>query len=511
MENPYDRIPYLGRSHQQTHIEKIACIPFLFDIPFPDIHKARVLELGCGDGSNLINMAYTLPNATFIGIDGSLVQIERGLESIALADLNNIMLFHADLMEIEQSLGSFDYIICHGVYSWVPPQIREHILSLCAQLLSPEGIAYISYNALPGWRMFGMVRDMMRYHVRNIPEDHKKVEQSIAMLQFVGQHIVDPLDPYGAFVRETMNQLTHSSSEYIFHEYLEEFNQALYFHEFVESLTPHKLQYLGDTDFNTMNNLHFPEQTQDILNDISGNIYELEQYMDFLRNRRFRCDLIVHDNRELEREVTLDPFTKGFFTLSIFHSHEENISPEEIVQDILDNTYIESQNKSIAEIPIFTHSIRSLFEAWPHYLSFQQLCTIVETKCAFPLQEQEQVEIAGLLQTLLLRNTIELHLYQPTIAISITQTPCVSPVARAQIRYQNSISNQHHTMLGLKDPWMSTLLPFIDGNNSIETLCAIMSIHCAEDPILFPEGINMCAEKLNEFLYILWQKGVLVS
>ena len=139
--------------------------------------------------------------------------------------------------------------------------------------------------------------------------------------------------------------------------------------------------------------------------------------MDFLRNRRFRFDVIVHDNRGLEREVTLETFTKGFFTLSIFHSHEENLSPEEIVQDILDNTYIESQNKSIADIPIFAHSIRSLLEAWPQYLSFQQLCTKVEEKRAYSLQKQERVDIAGLLQTLLLRNTIEIHLVNHTLLL----------------------------------------------------------------------------------------------
>ena len=511
MENPYDRIPYLGRSHQQTHIEKIACIPFLFDIPFPNIHNARVLELGCGDGSNLLNMAYSLPESSFLGIDGSAVQIERGQESIVISGIENLELIHCDLLEVDSTLGTFDYIICHGVYSWVPPHVRAAILNICSKLLSPKGIAYVSYNALPGWRMFSMVREMMRYHVRHIPEDLKKTEQSIAMLQFVGQHIVDPVDAYGSFIRETMEHLSHSTSEYIFHEYLEEHNQAFYFHEFVDSLHEYNLQYLGNTDFNTMNNLHFPEETQDILNEISSNIHNLEQYMDFLRFRRFRCDLLTHNNRELEREVTLNPFTKGYFTLSAFHTQDENLTPKDIFEDILENTFIESQQRTLKDIPIFAYTIQSLFENWPKYIHFDEICHYIQEKIPNNFSQEDQVEVAALLQTLLLRNTIELHLFQPIVATELSSTPCASPVARAQIRYQFSISTQHHTMIALKDIWMRKILPYIDGTHTFEQLCSLMLEFALEDSSLQDQEESSHEVKLQEFLYILLQKGVLVS
>ena len=116
--------------------------------------------------------------------------------------------------------------------------------------------------------------------------------------------------------------------------------QAFYFHEFVDSLQEYNLQYLGNTDFNTMNNLHFPEETQNILDEISGDIHSLEQYMDFLRFRRFRCDLLTHNHQELVREVTLNPFANGYFTLSAFHAQDENLTPKDIVEDILENTFI---------------------------------------------------------------------------------------------------------------------------------------------------------------------------
>jgi len=511
MDNSYDRIPYLGRAHQQTHIEKIATIPHMFGLDYPSIYGARVLELGCGDGTNLLNMAFMLPETTFVGVDGSSVQIERGIESLHLAKLKNIELLHSDLMAVHADLGIFDYIICHGVYSWVPEHIRKHILTLCQQLLAPQGIAYISYNALPGWRMFGMIRDMMRYHVRNIDDDSRKIEQSIAMLQFVGQHQLDPFSNYGSFIREQMNHLSKSTSEYLFHEYLEECNQAFYFHEFVEEITNFNLQYLGETDFTSMNNLYYPPHTQEILNDISNNIHSLEQYMDFLRFRRFRCSLITHDSHTINREVTLDPFTDAYFTLTSLHSYEYTLPSQTILENLFCNVYIESHQKNLGDIPLFRYCLESIFEAWPQYAHFTKICEQIERKRQSPLNEQERVEVAALLQTLLLRNELNIHLFQPQIAEEISKKPQASPIARAQIRYQHSICTQHHTMISLQDRWTRLLLPLLDGEHTIEALLHHLRTHFHNDPILFTEETDFCEEKLQEFLNILWKRGVLIS
>jgi len=511
MDNPYDRIPYLGRAHQQTHIEKIATIPHMFGLKYPSIHRTRVLELGCGDGTNILNMAYMLPNSDFVGIDGSNVQIERGRKSKEIAGLKNIRLIHSDLRKIGTELGMFDYIICHGVYSWVPEPVRKHILNICKKQLQPNGIAYISYNALPGWRMFGMIRDMMRYHVRNIDDDSRKIEQSIAMLQFVGQHQLDPLSSYGSFVREQMNHLSKSTSEYLFHEYLEDCNQAFYFHEFVDDIANVGLQYLGETDFTSMNNIHYPAQTQELLNEISNNIHSLEQYMDFLRFRRFRCSLLTHDNLSINREVTLDPFTDAHFTLTSLHSYEYNLPSRDILNNLLKHVYIDSHNKHLNEIPIFAQCLTSIFEAWPKYIHFNDICAQVEKKQELELTQQERVEIAALLQTLILQNEMSIHLLQPEIAASISDTPKASPLSRAQIRYQNGISTQHHTMISLRDSWTHTLLPFLDGEHNIKDLLSLMEKHHKEANEPESDNSKNPEEQLHSFLQILWQRGVLIA
>src|SRR5207247_7326990 len=119
----------------------------------------RVLEIGCASGGNLLPMAEALPEASFLGIDLSERQINEGQQAIAALGLGNVELRHLNVLEIGPDFGLFDYIVCHGVYSWVPPVARDKILEVCRKNLAPNGVAYVSYNTLPGWHMRGMIRD----------------------------------------------------------------------------------------------------------------------------------------------------------------------------------------------------------------------------------------------------------------------------------------------------------------------------------------------------------------
>src|SRR5262249_49773642 len=121
----YDEMPYMHRAFPQTHPDRLATLAKLFGLTPPDLETCRVLELGCASGDNLIPMAVTLPNAQFVGLDFSERQIDEGQGIVEALQLANIELRHADITHIDQSWGNFDYIICHGIYSWVPEAVRE--------------------------------------------------------------------------------------------------------------------------------------------------------------------------------------------------------------------------------------------------------------------------------------------------------------------------------------------------------------------------------------------------
>src|SRR5438067_313897 len=166
----YDAVPYESLPFVDTHPSRVAAVARLHGLNPPAVERCRVLELGCAHGSNLIPMAVTLPESRFVGIDLSRRQIADGQNVVAALGLTNIDLQPLSILDVDEKLGVFDYVICHGVYSWVPAEVQRKILDICARQLSPDGVALVSYNTYPGWFVRQMVRELMLYHVGPVAE-----------------------------------------------------------------------------------------------------------------------------------------------------------------------------------------------------------------------------------------------------------------------------------------------------------------------------------------------------
>src|SRR5262245_22544912 len=119
----YDELPYSSRAFPYTHPDRLAVWAVLLGMTPRPVGSCRVLELGCGMGANLMPMAEQLPGSQFLGIDLSTRQIAAGKQIAAELGLTNIDFQALDILELGPSLGEFDYIICHGVYSWVPEPV----------------------------------------------------------------------------------------------------------------------------------------------------------------------------------------------------------------------------------------------------------------------------------------------------------------------------------------------------------------------------------------------------
>jgi SAM-dependent methyltransferase len=157
-DNPYDEVPYLTRPRLETHPDRLAAVGKLFGMHAAPVATCRVLEIGCGDGGNLVPLAYYLPGSFAVGVDlapGLIASAETMARDL---QVSNIRLVAGDLRDIGPDFGEFDFILAHGLYSWVPPDVRDGLLRVCAQRLTPQGIAFISYNAYPGRHMRQMLR-----------------------------------------------------------------------------------------------------------------------------------------------------------------------------------------------------------------------------------------------------------------------------------------------------------------------------------------------------------------
>ena len=185
MPSAYDQVLYAGLPFSQTHPDRLASLATLFGMQPAPVERCRVLELACANGGNLIPMAFELPGSEFVGIDMALAGIRTGRDEIAALGLANIRLEHMDIMDAGPELGMFDYIIAHGLYSWVPDQVRDRLLAVAKANLAPEGVAYVSYNALPGCRIREMFRDMLLFHVRGVSQPEARVEHAREFLECV--------------------------------------------------------------------------------------------------------------------------------------------------------------------------------------------------------------------------------------------------------------------------------------------------------------------------------------
>jgi SAM-dependent methyltransferase len=194
--NPYDQIAYPGHPYVQTHPDRLATLAYLHGINPASVEHCRVLELGCGDGANLIPMALQLPGSDFLGIDLASLPIRKGRQQMSDLGLANIRLEEADLMDFPFASGPFDYIIAHGLYSWVSPAVQKKIMEIVQTCLAPQGVAYISYNTLPGGHFRMMLREMMQYHVRKLDSPEKQVTQGASLIQLIGKAQIEP-NSYG--------------------------------------------------------------------------------------------------------------------------------------------------------------------------------------------------------------------------------------------------------------------------------------------------------------------------
>lgn len=289
----YQEMPYEGCAHGDTHPARIWAVATLRGLDPPDPRAARVLEIGCARGGNLIPMAARLPEARFVGLDLSDRQLADAEAMRAALGLDNVELRAGDVVDFDDP-EPFDYIIAHGVYSWIPADARAAIRRLCGRHLTPRGLAYISHNVNPGWQRRQAMRDMMLYHVRDIGAAPERVEAAREVLRFVAAASTPADHAYKLWLHEEYDSLTRSTDDYVFHEHLAVHNAPSYLHEFAAEFAREGLHFVGDGYLPANFGRLLPEDlARDLTDLVRGDPIAFEQYQDFVLNRAFRKSLLA--------------------------------------------------------------------------------------------------------------------------------------------------------------------------------------------------------------------------
>ncbi len=466
----YDEIPYGNCAFLATHPDCLATVAFLHGLTTAPIDCCRVLELGCAEGGNLIPMAQTLPDSHFIGIDLSQKQIASGRAVVTSLGLTNITLEHRDILTVQPDFGTFDYILCHGVYSWVPLEVQDQILAICRRNLAPNGVAYVSYNTYPGWYQRGMVRDMLGIHVGPFRDLHERVRQSRAFLDFLGDHLVEADSPYAHVIRQEIDLLRPRSDTYLFHEHLEDDNQPLYFYEFAQRAAAYGLQYLAEAQPDVLATQLKP-RAREVLAQLAGNPIQQQQYVDFLVGRTFRRSLLCHQEMPMSR--TIDPARLTSLHLA------GNIKPVSEQPDLASETAEEFRSKGgfmiRASHPWLKTALLLLGEAWPASPGFEELLAAVrgrlgQTSTSLDADREVRDFLTGALLQCYEAGLVELHRFPPQFSRTVSDRPLASPVARLQARMESAqITSLMHYSVAL-GPFERLLLQLLDGSRDRATL-----------------------------------------
>ncbi len=456
----YDEVPYESHPFPQSHPDRLATVGTIFGMKPAPVVKCRVLELGCAGGGNIIPMAFQLPDSDFVGVDLSLRQVETGRKTIGDLALNNIRLHHASILDVDQTWELFDYIICHGVYSWVPANVQEKIMRIAAENLAPMGIAYISYNTYPGWHMREMIRRMMLYHSEQFSNITQKIQQARALIEFLANSIPTENNPYGMFLKSELELIKKSRDSYLFHEHLEEVNVPLYFHEFAERAAAHGLQYLGESEFGTMLAGGFQKEVAETLNRISPNIINKEQYMDFLRNRFFRQTLLCHKDVPLKRALGPESVS-GFLVAS---AAQATATPIDLSSAAKVSFCVPTGASVETNRPLTKAALTVLRKSWPACVGMDELLEKAHQQLGVNEYHREQTRLIlafDLLQCYSAR-VVEFHTWQPDIVLTVSDKPKADSLSAYLGKGHNQTVNIRHELTAL-DVVGQHLLGLLDG------------------------------------------------
>lgn len=302
----YDEAPYTSAPLRRAHPARMAANARFLGLAAPDASHARVLEIGCASGGHVIPLAAALPRAQFVGVDLSPVQIADGRARIARLGLTNIALAERSLADLGPADGSFDFIVCHGVYSWIPEPLRDDLLRVCKERLSPLGVAMISFNVLPGWRLFQMARDSMQLHAAIQADPPNRAAQTRELFALLARESQDK-HSYGHFWRNDAARMTAGDDAYLAHELFEDSNAPCTFSDFAARAGAHGLAYLCESALaaNHAQSLA-PDAAATIETLAKGESAAREQYIDIFSGRGFREALLVHAERALLIDRAMD-------------------------------------------------------------------------------------------------------------------------------------------------------------------------------------------------------------
>jgi methyltransferase-like protein/SAM-dependent methyltransferase len=510
----YNVVAYPTFIIPQTHPDRLSAIAKLMGMNPAPAEKCRVLELGCAAGTTLSWMAYNLPESEFIGIDLSENQIDEANKTAKYLELKNVSFFSKDVLEMsEETYGKFDYIIAHGLFSWVPDFVREKILQLYDELLNPNGVGFISYNTFPGIYLRRMAADAMKFHSRRLDNPLEKAQEGLRFVGFLSSQVSNS-SVYQATLQYEFEKLAERPLEAIFHNDFAEFNQPFYFMEFVAQAEKHHLQFLSESENFPFQRDTLPAEVNQVFENISENNLEYEQNSDFFYCRRFRQTLLCKKDIVLDTEI--HPLKlKDFYISSLVRPTLPTIdlNPDSVKEFVTDEGESFEVGHNLSKLVLSL-----LVNNGAHLVKLDKLLEkakeILQSQGIIYEDFEKEAEItASILLQLYSPNAIGLHTVKPNAVELISEKPIANKFALWQLKERNAAVNFHGQTLNFQYEIMQSLFKLLDGTRTREDLLNELAviINTNEKIENKDELLANLPQVLEQNLFVFAKMGFLVG
>jgi hypothetical protein len=443
-------------------------------------------------------MALGLPESRFLGIDLAPTQISKGRQQIAQLGLTNIRIDQMDLQDFPEDLGPFDYVVAHGLYSWVSRAVQEKILEIIEKCLSPQGVAYVSYNTLPGGPLRLMLREMLLYHCSRFDSPLQKIEEARSFTALMAKSQTRP-NSYGSLLQQERERVFSRNPHVLFHDELAERNSNVYFHQFITQAAGHHLQFLSEADPRDMQPTNIEPSALALLRGLGTETIVGQQYLDFFLGRRFRQTLLCRTSVEIDRNVTVDRVTSLLVAANVLptRSSPSDASDLEVMFVRADN---KDESASITTShPLLKAAMVSLGDAWPLPISFEELWDaahnlLLTWKPPMPFDSCNEWNcLAKTLLNCYQAGLVEFHSWKPHLTSQPGNLPLASPLARLQSLEGDLITSLRHDQVWLHEGMNKKLLQLLDGTRDRS-----MILHDLQEAVLASQGPEADHPQLNE-------------
>lgn len=448
----YEAFPYDGKPISASDVSRIETLGLLFGMSPAPADSSRVLELGCAAGANVIAMADRFPLSEFVGVDFAAGQIAQGQQAIDALHLTNVRLVAMSIADVDDDFGMFDYVVCHGVYSWVPPAIQDAILRVCSRNLEGNGLAYVSYNTLPGWHIRGMVRDMIMYHDDPSLQPSERIARGRALIETLAALESGPLTVHAATLREELETLRSVNDAHFMHEQLEPYNSPVYFAEFARRASQRGLQFVAESPLATSTNRR-PEWLRIVMGEGEPDPIRLQQYLDFARGGTFRSSILRHTSELASRNAAPSVVPRLYIS-----SRSVPVAPTETAGASASGgaaTFHSPDKVGVTtNNPIVVAALNVLYEARPRYLGFSDLLARARARLGEIDPGDEAIgpnALAGALLECAMGGLVELSRCSSRAIGEVSERPVALRLARHRAATSALVPNAHHYTVQVAD------------------------------------------------------------